>query len=186
MTATLTSPVSTVYAENFESGALGPEWNTASTNEGRILVTTNHTPRGGEYHLTMDDSVEGSASSLNELILTVDLSGMSDVMLGFFQMEIGDEDHPMPASFSGSSNSDGVAISENGTTWYEVVDLGIARNAWDYDIFEVDLDAAITSAGINYTSTFKIKFQQYDNYPINYDGVAFERYLDNERSHFMQ
>jgi hypothetical protein len=154
MTATLTSPVSTVYAENFESGALGPEWNTASTNEGRILVTTNHTPRGGEYHLTMDDSVEGSASSLNELILTVD--------------------HPMPASFSGSSNSDGVAISENGTTWYEAVDLGIARNAWDYDIFEVDLDAAITSAGINYTSTFKIKFQQYDNYPINYDGVAFD------------
>lgn len=174
MTATLTSPVSTVYAENFESGALGAEWSTASTNEGRILVTTNHTPRGGEYHLTMDNSVQGSVSSLNELILTVDLSGMSGVMLSFFHMEIGDENHPMPASFSGSSNSDGVAISENGTTWYEVVNLGIERNAWDYDIFEVDLDGAITSAGINYTSSFKIKFQQYDDYPINYDGFAFD------------
>jgi M6 family metalloprotease-like protein len=182
MTATLTSPVSTVYAENFESGALGTEWSTSNTNEGRIRVTTDYTPHGGEYHLAMDDSVNNGTYSLNELVLTVDLSGQTGVMMGFFHRELYDENNSMPASFTGSHNSDGVAISDDGSTWYKIQGLTSAEGiSFSYKQFSVDLDSAIASAGISYTSTFQIKFQHYDNAPIcdndtfcYYDGFAFD------------
>jgi hypothetical protein len=182
MTATLTSPVSTVYAENFESGALGTEWSTNNTNEGRIRVTTDYTPYGGEYHLAMDDSVNNSTYSLNELMLTLDLSGQTGVMMGFFHKELYDENNSMPASFTGSHNSDGVAISDDGSTWHKIQGLtGADGISSSYKQFSVDLDSAIASAGISYTSTFRIKFQHYDNAPIcdndtlcYYDGFAFD------------
>jgi M6 family metalloprotease-like protein len=174
MTATLASPYITLYSENFESGSLGPEWSVNSTNEGRIVVSADNLPHGGHYHLTMDDTTGNSTYSLNELVLTVDLSGLSGVLLSFYQMEIGDENEAMSASFTGTENSDGVAISADGVTWYRLTDLGIESPAWDYALFEVDLDAAVASAGISYTSDFRIKFQQYDNYPINSDGFAFD------------
>ena len=174
MTARLIAPRITVFDDSFELGALGPEWSTNSTNEGRILVTRDNYPNSGKFHVTMDDTVDASAYSLNELILTLDLTGKTGVNLSFFQMEIGDENHSMPTSFTNSNNSDGVAISADGIAWYRVVDLGITGTNWSYTMFEADLDAAISAAGISYNSTFKIKFQQYDNYPIMYDGFAFD------------
>jgi M6 family metalloprotease-like protein len=174
MTATLSAPIVTVYSENFESGSLGPEWSTSSTNEGRILVTSNNYPHSGSYHITMDDTTGNSVFSLNELVLTIDLAGKTGVMLKFWQMEIGDEDDAMSASFTGSENTDGVAISSDGNAWHRVEELGIAKTAWLYTMYEVDLDAALAAAGISYNSTFRIKFQQYDNYPISSDGFAFD------------
>jgi M6 family metalloprotease-like protein len=179
MSAQLSAPsIYTVFEEDFESGSLGVSWSTNSTLEGRMQVTESFMPHGGDYHLTMDDSVNGGSTSLNELILTVDLAGETGVLMGFFHKEIGDEDHIMPSSFSGSHNSDGVAISADGTTWYKVQGLvdgdGIDS---DYRMFVVDLDAAIASAGITYNSTFRIKFQQYDNYAISSDGFAFDDIL---------
>ncbi|NIN34447.1 MAG: hypothetical protein GTO60_04875, partial [Gammaproteobacteria bacterium] len=64
----------------------------------------------------MDDTAANNVFSLNELVLTVDLTGKTGVKLGFWQMEIGDEDDAMSASFAGSENSDGVAISSDGNT----------------------------------------------------------------------
>jgi M6 family metalloprotease-like protein len=174
MTATFSAPIVTVYSENFESGSLGPEWNSSSTDEGRILVTSNNYPHSGSYHITMDDTTANSVYSLNELTLTLNLTGKTGVMFRFWHMEIGDEDNAMSVSFTGSEDTDGVAISADGNTWYRVVDLGITKSPWVYTMHEVDLDAAIAAAGISYNSTFRIKFQQFDNYPINSDGFAFD------------
>ncbi|TNF52348.1 M6 family metalloprotease domain-containing protein, partial [bacterium] len=171
MTATLEAPNVTVFEDNFESGSFAGEWNTSNTGNGRVLLTLNHYPRG-KYHVVMDSAVDGSYS-LNELILTLDLSGKTGVLLSFFTQEFGDENHSMPASFTGSGNYDGVAISEDGNTWYRVVDLGITMTNFQYSHFEVDLDAAIASAGISYDSTFEIKFQQYDNFRTTPDGLSY-------------
>jgi M6 family metalloprotease-like protein len=173
MNMTLTEPSVTIFDDVFESGSLGPEWSTNSTETGQILVTRNNYPKGGKYHVTLDSAVSGMWS-LNELVLTLDLYGKTGAILSFFQMEVGDENHSMPVSFTGSGNYDGVAISADGNTWYRVVDLGITRPNFEYALFEVDLDAAIASAGISYNSSFKIKFQQYDNYPLTSDGIAFD------------
>ncbi len=163
------------FFDGFERGFLASYWATSSSNEGRILVTDSDFPNTGTYHITMDDSVDASSNSLNELVLTIDLSNQNDVELSFFHKEFGDENHIMSTSFTGSENTDGVAISEDGTTWHKVQGLtsvdGITSG---YQKFTVDLDAAASTAGISFNSSFQIKFQQYDNYGINTDGFAFD------------
>jgi uncharacterized protein YkwD len=113
--------------------------------------------------------------SLNELTLTIDLTGKDRVLVSLYHKEFGDEDHPLPAVFMGSANGDGVSISEDGATWYRVQGLTVydgVSSAWKR--YEVDLDAAAASAGIDYNGSFKIKFQQYDNGPVPTDGFAWD------------
>jgi M6 family metalloprotease-like protein len=179
MTADLTSEFTTIYEEDFESGTLGPEWTNNNTNNGRTRIITTYSSNSGRYHAVMDDST--FSGTRNELILTIDLSGQTDVKLKFFQKEFYDNDNVMPDTFTGSHNSDGVAVSSDGTTWYKVQGLTDADGIdWDYRLFSVDLDAAIASAGISYNSTFQIKFQHYGNAPLCngtlcfYDGFAFD------------
>jgi uncharacterized protein YkwD len=162
------------FFEDFERGDLQGCWKTLSTGTGRISMATSNVPFSGARHLTMDSAVRGTYS-LNELILTIDLSGQSEAVLSFYHKEFSDENHAMPDMFTGSHNSDGVAISADGTTWYRVQGLtsvdGIS-SGWKR--YEIALDAEAAAAGIDYTSTFMIKFQQYDNYPIATDGFAFD------------
>lgn len=162
------------FLEDFETEPMAACWDTYSTGRGRVTVTNANGPFYGNYHLVMDSGSSGTFS-LNELTLTIDLAGKTGVVLGFYHKELSDEDHVMPSSFSGSHNSDGVAVSADGKTWHKVQGLssvdGIS-SAWKR--FEVDLDAAVAKAGIRYTSAFKIKFQQYDNYPAGSDGFAFD------------
>ncbi|HJN11391.1 MAG TPA: hypothetical protein QF564_22100 [Pirellulaceae bacterium] len=72
-------------------------------------------------------------------------------------------------TFSGHHNSDGIAISSDGLRWFRLTQLD--RNLTDGTF---DLDGAIQAAGVTYTSDFRIKFQQYDNYPASTDGRAFD------------
>jgi uncharacterized protein YkwD len=162
------------FVEDFESGRLGAFWEARSSGAGRILVTPSHSPHSGKYHLTMDSSRRG-IHSLNELILTIDLQGASGVMLSFYHKEFRDENHFLKDAFKGSRKGDGVSISADGVHWYKVQGLTYPEGVSSrWKRFEVDLDAAAAAAGINYNSAFKIKFQQYDNYPISIDGFAFD------------
>jgi hypothetical protein len=162
------------FSDGFESGTLAACWEVHSTGAGRIRVSPSDDSISGKYQLTMDSSKAGTYS-LNELILTIDLNGRSGVILQFQHKEYKDEDHVMRASFTGSSNSDGVAVSADGTKWYKIKGLtsnsGITSGG---TTFVVDLDAKVKAAGIAYNKTFKIKFQQYDNYSIPNDGFAFD------------
>jgi hypothetical protein len=123
----------------------------------------------------MDDENRNGTFSLNELVLTIDLLTETGVMMSFYQKEFKDEDHAMPDVFTDTSNSDGVAISTDGQIWYKVQGLtsadGISSTCKQ---FVVNLDAAVAAVGIGYNSSFKIKFQQYDNHPITKDGFAFD------------
>jgi len=80
-----------------------------------------------------------------------------------------DEPHSLAPSFTAHSNGDGIAISPDGTNWYLLTNLTSTFASQEFDI-----DAAIQSAGISYTSDFRIKFQQYDNYPWSTDGRSFD------------
>lgn len=174
ITVTPAEVASFPFIEDFESGEFGSYWTAESAVDGRIRVTAEGGPYSGGYHLTMDSS-KGGVYSLNELVLTIDLSGQSDVKLSFYHKEFNDENHFMPESFDGSYRSDGVAVSDDGSRWYKVQGLTSAdaiSSGWKR--YEVDLDAAVASAGITYNDSFKIKFQQYDNYPISTDGFAFD------------
>ena len=162
------------FCESFESGALSNYWRTYSSNVGRIAITTNNGPYAGDRHLTMDSSLS-SSFSLNELTLTVDLSGQQGVTLAFWQREFGDEDQGLSSVFTNHQDADGVAMSMDGTNWVKVTSLTAAEGSSNgYGYFEVALDPIAAAHGLTYTSTFKIKFQHYDDYPIPTDGFAFD------------
>ena len=154
------------YSTGFESGALDQFWTTAEGVEGRIRVSTSYSPHGGSYQLLMDDAVSGGSYSQNEAWLHLNLSGESQVDLDFWWKEFGDETHAQ----------DGVYFSDNGgSSFVKVYDLnGQSFTNQTWQNITIDLDQAAASAGLSLSSTFVVKFQQYDNYPMTSDGFAFD------------
>ena len=154
------------YSQDFTPGKpVGSQgWEYYSGNEGRIEVV--------DGQLRLDDRTDSFAYSLNEAILHLNLSGKSGVKLTLDHVSSRDETHYLPPTFTGHSNGDGIAISADGTNWYLLSDL-----TTNFTCQSFDLDTAIRSAGISYTSDFRIKFQQYDNYSWPNDGRAFDNIL---------
>ncbi len=153
------------YNTGFEAGAVDQYWTTASTNVGRILITTANTPHGGSYHMTMDSATNGTYCQ-NEAWLHLDLSGESQADLTFWWKDFSDE----------TQTQDGVYFSSNdGASFVKVMDLDGASYTNDvWSEFSLDVDALAAANGLSFTSTFVIKFQQYDNYGIATDGMAFD------------
>ena len=154
------------YKTGFETGSLDSFWSTASTPEGRILITTANGPSVGSWHMTMDDSVNGSAYARNEAWLLCDFSTTSQVTLSFRWKDFSDETH----------SQDGIYISDdNGASFVKIYNLNggsISNNTWQS--VALDIDAAAAASGLALNGAFVIKFQQYDNYSAQTDGMAFD------------
>ncbi len=171
-------PTGLDVSEDFEDGDLPIAFETNSTGAGKIEVTSNNNPEGS-YHLTLDTSRLGGFG-LNEVIFHIDTTDYSDIQLSFDHKEFGDEDHPMSTTFTGSENSDGVALSIDGTNWYRLVNLtDAAGNATEtYQTYTFDLSQIAANNSLTLNSDVQIKFQQYDNFPINSasgsDGFALD------------
>jgi hypothetical protein len=157
----------TPYAQDFSAGlpAATQGWEFYSDNQGRIQVT------GGR--LRMDDSGAGDPWSLNEAILHMDLTGKSNIMLSLDHISLGDENTPLPASFVGHDNGDGIAISVDGVNWVKVANLMDSFTGWMFRLDEA-LAQAKTAAGSTIVSDVRVKIQQYDNYPAPDDGREFD------------
>jgi hypothetical protein len=183
------NPAPFPFEEDFEGGpVLVSHWSTNSTGVGRILVTDRYEPKDN-WHIVLDSGAE-SSYALNELTLVVDLEGQSNVLLYYDWKDFADEVHPAPNSWVGSIQGDAVAISTDGSTWYKLADLhdpnkaaagdeeaegGLRAAA--YQTVLIDLDDAMAAFGLNYSQTVRIRFIQYDNNPVESDGLA----LDNIR-----
>jgi hypothetical protein len=77
-------------------------------------------------------------------------------------------------TFTGHAFGDGVAISDNGTNWYRILNAtNVGANVWQQ--VNVDLVAAAAAAGMSLNSNFQIKFQQYDNFPVTTDGRGYDQ-----------
>ena len=162
-----------VFADDFEPGTLDPAfWTVTGTGPHRTEVTTGNGPHGGTRHLTMDSSTDNSYAR-NEATLSLNLAGRSNLVLRFWAKLFNDEPDGPPASpFTGGADFDGIAISADGTNWFEVQPLRSLTGAWQQ--MTVDLDAALAARGLTYGQGFKIRFNHYDNYGIDTDGFAFD------------
>jgi len=153
------------YTTGFESGALDSYWQSAITANGRVRVLNTNTPHLGSWHLVMDDATSGGYSQ-TEARLRLNLSGQTQVQLVFWWKDFGDE----------TQTQDGIYFSSNGGTSYTKVyslnPASYSNNVWRQ--VTLDLDALAAGAGLALTSTFVVKFQQYDDYPITTDGMAFD------------
>ena len=153
------------YSTGFESGALDQYWFTGVTGNGRVRVLNTNTPHSGTYHMVMDDAVSGGFSQ-TEARLRLNLAGQTQVNLTFWWKDFGDETH----------TQDGIYFSSNGGSSYvKVYSLNggsFSDNTWR--TFTIDVDALAAANGLSLTSTFVVKFQQYDDYPITTDGFCFD------------
>jgi len=160
--------------EDFSSGLPGPAegWAFYSSNSyGRIQAV--------EGRLRMDVS-DDLNYAINEAILTIDMTGAKHVWLCFYQADFSDEIHPLPESFTGHYDGDGVAMSNDGNTWYTIVDAAELNTSASGKVYAVDLNAAVShiradyDPSFAYTANVMFKFQQYDNYTYSIDGRAWD------------
>ncbi|GAB4277906.1 MAG: hypothetical protein Kow0080_29160 [Candidatus Promineifilaceae bacterium] len=159
--STQTAIIGCNFQEGFESGTLSPVWTTHVTHEGRIRVSNAiTTPHSGSYALYLDDAIQFTASdpdkSIAAVILTLDASTASHVSLSFWWQEFQDEYDP----------EDGVFFSvDAGATWHNVYAFIAGNEA--FQLADVDLTQAAQNLGLSLTSRTQLKFQFYDNSPIN-------------------
>jgi hypothetical protein len=158
------------YWEDFSSGRPGSSKGWEYYEQGDIVVVS------GRLRMKSDSS--SSYYDLNEAIWHLDLAGKSNVVLSFWQRQYGEEAHYLPATFTGHSNDDGVAISEEGDKllgsrkWYTIVNASELSTSGK--TFTVDLDDEVErirrdyDPDFGYSGNFCIKFQQYDNYSSEY------------------
>ncbi len=155
-------PASFPYYDGFESGELGAEWVTEFTYEGRVEVGSSYA-YSGTRSLMLDDSRTDTVFSTAAAILTVDLSGQTDVMLDFWWREFLDEDH----------GEDGVFISDDdGANWHQAFSFNGGPYTWQRQV--IDLVAAAAANGLTLNDHFQVKFQFYDDDEIPEDGYAID------------
>ena len=128
------------------------------------------------------DAITNGTYVNNEAILTVNLAGASSATLDFDHADLGDEETAIPGSYTGTVDGDGVSISADGTQWYSILTTGSSglNNNETLSSFSVNLVAerdrirSSYDSSFDFTSTFKIKFQQYDNYAAPSDGREWD------------
>jgi hypothetical protein len=168
------------HFEDFERIAgLGWEWETTASSAQRVAVRTDATTAFQGTNVLALDASFGFGDGLAEAILHVDARNFQNVTVSFAQREFGDEDQPMPASFTGSSNSDGVAFSVDGVNWNRLISLTGSDSTSTYQPRSFNLSQLAVSLGLTLGSNVRIKFQQYDNSPIPSDGMTFDNIAVN-------
>jgi subtilisin-like proprotein convertase family protein len=167
ITAGVVQSQSVPYQQVFAAGKPGAAegWEYYSTNDGRIEVVAGR--------LRMDDMLGDTTSSLNEAILHVNLTGRSNVQLVLDHVSLSDENTPLPTSFTGHYNGDGIALSVDGVHWIKVTDLTGNFTGQSFALDSVLLQAQIAAGSTN-LSDVRIKFQQFDDYPSPDDGREFD------------
>jgi len=121
------------------------------------------------------DPAEGFAAARNAVTLVFDLTDCQQVHLAFEAKEYGDEPHAPPAGpFGADVAFDGVAVSTDGASWYEVQDLRHLRSD-RFTTYDLDLDAAVAPWDLAYGPAFQVRFCQYDNNPAPMDGIFLHR-----------
>ena len=142
------------------------------TEDGPGIDLTN---LAGSISIKMSDPVEDFKYARNTVTLIYDLVGYLSVQLSFEAKEFGDEPHAPPSNpFTGDADFDGVAISADGVTWYEIQDLRNLRSD-KFTAFDINLNTVIASLGLSYTNEFQIRFCQYDNNPAPKDGIFLHK-----------
>jgi len=148
-------------------------WNfeTSSSTNGRVRVGTDaYLSNTGTGAATLDGVTSGTYQE-NYLILTLDLTNYAsanNLELSFDFADHGDEVHVQDRVWIRGSNTD---------AWLEIYDWSIINNSNFTSVAGLDIDALLSTNGQIPTSTFQVRFGQYDNYPAATDGLS----IDNVR-----
>jgi fibronectin-binding autotransporter adhesin len=178
---TLSAPTGSAFTSaDFTSGSLGSDWSTYSSDpSGAVFVSNNYPTVDGNNALFMDRSVNG-APLVDEAVWNVSLTGQSDPVLSFLHQSPSVDDDggsndssadDFPGAFAGHTDASGVAISVDGVNWYPAWNAS-SQTAKGWQSVGVDLGAVAAKYGLTLGSNVLIKFQQYDDQPVDPTGGA--------------
>ena len=163
-----------IAADNFETAELSADhWTVSSSStEGRIRVSGQYGAASGDHALLMDVG-QAFVRNLNEAIWQVDLTDVPGPVLAFSHASFADEQQAFNGEFQDHFNADGIALSVNGTDWHPIFNAPDTP-AGQWQRFHVDLTVATAGSGISLDGPVLIKFQQYDNSPLEDDGRGWD------------
>lgn len=152
------------FVETFDSQNLSRAWELQGGSYGRILVRSDYGPASTPGHLVMDGilAAVGVTNRRNIATLQLDLSAAAPGgwVLAFKHKKFaGETDQAMPLTFMSNSNSDGVALSVDGSSWYRLADLTGANAGTDYKTVSVNLNDFATANALTLGSSVRIRFQ---------------------------
>ncbi len=152
----------TNIVEDFESEPTRRWRFFSSTVDGRI-TRRDTLAHGGQYMLLMDVARDG-VYNINEAILTVDLSSIpanADLFLRFYSNTFDDEV---------TNVEDFVQVSSDGDSWTTIMAFQAAPFLWVRNEFNLREVAGQQP----YSATYKIKWQQADNFSFPTDGIGID------------
>lgn len=136
------------------------EWNYEQTANGRLRFEAGTGFYNTGNHAATLDASTTTATSINYLILTLDMSSYTkaDVEMEFYFAQHGDESHSNDRVWIRGSNSD---------SWVELYNWYSNRPSnGTYTLVQgLDLDAALSKANQSFSTTTQIRFGQEDNFP---------------------
>ena len=164
-------PTATVpFVDVFDGPALGPNWSVTSRGAARVTLRSDFAPASTPNHLVLDsffpyysfNSYTGARVAQADLHLNLANAPAGGVLLTFRHKKIlGEIDQVMPATFSGSSDTDGVALSvDGGTTWYNLASITGTNATANYQTVSVNLTQFAAANGLALGADVRIRFQR--------------------------
>ncbi|ETR67882.1 MAG: hypothetical protein OMM_11109, partial [Candidatus Magnetoglobus multicellularis str. Araruama] len=135
LTISANKDITAPYFQSFDTYLPGSGWTYySSTLDGNIQVIS------GKLRM---DGINENAQYLNEAILEIDLSGFQNVKLSFFHRSKAFANDTLPDRFDNHYNGDGICISNDGNTWYKILDANDLKTDNIGKDFTIDLDQQI-------------------------------------------
>jgi hypothetical protein len=146
--------------ETFESGTVQQGIYPQSTGDGIAEINTSYSHSGAKsLFLGQNVNIVGSGSA--SLILALDLTGQTDVLLDFWTRLTG--------NYGGRS----VSISnDSGTTWKQILDLSKASPNFSHQL--LDIAGAATANGLTLNNQFRIMFNYTADRPEVSNGFVID------------
>ena len=171
VTGQITDRLVTTFFDRFDAGLAGHYSTYSSTAEGRVRAGSEFSVDSGSGALLLD--TVGFQPTLNEAVLTVNLSGADRANLAFYHHAFNDTAHPFGGGFVDHDNADGIAISADGIHWSPIWNApDTTAGTWQF--VSLDLADAARLAGISLGSPLRIKFQQFGDQTLPVGGRAWD------------
>jgi hypothetical protein len=164
--------------EGFESGSMNSSlWDVYSSTAYGQNEVNNTNPNTGSYSWLMAVDTQDNYN-LNELYTVYDFTGATNISIDFWQYDSSDEENDAPSSWNNHYDADAVAFTNDGTTWYEIIDAATLNIDSQWTRFTYNISSH-PNFDQNVTSNFAIKFQQYDNWIYANDGRLWDNIYIN-------
>ncbi|HEX8506080.1 MAG TPA: PKD domain-containing protein, partial [Hymenobacter sp.] len=163
----LPQAVAPPFIETFDVTGLSRAWQIEGRGAGRTVVRNDFAPASAPGHLVLDNFVPtftiGAGTSEATLRLNLSAAPATSYVLSFKHKKIlGETDQVMPATFAGTSPTDGVALSvDGGANWFSLASITGTNATTAYQTVSVNLSQFATANSLTLGADTRIRFQRY-------------------------